>query len=53
MRIKINNYKINREKANYYNINLIWNEKDNVKYGDFPEQSQSFPFFAWSSHCWK
>ena len=25
---------------------LIWNEKDRVKYGDFPDQSESFCFFA-------
>ena len=23
---------------------LIWNEKDSVKYGDFPDQSQSFRY---------
>ena len=25
---------------------LIWKENDSVKYGDFPDQSQSFRFFA-------
>ena len=29
---------------------LIWNEKDRVKYGDFPDQSQSFRILAHSSH---
>ena len=33
---------------------LIWNEtKDIVKYGDYPDQSQSFRTFARSSHCCK
>ena len=32
---------------------LIWNEKDSVKYGDFPDQSQSFRFFARSRQCSK
>ena len=27
---------------------LIWKEKDSIKYGDFPDQSQSFRFFACS-----
>ena len=30
---------------------LIWNKKDNVKYGDFPDQSQSFWFLLALSHC--
>ena len=25
---------------------LIWNEKDSVKYGDFPDQGQSFLIFV-------
>ena len=25
---------------------LIWKENDSVKYGDFPDQSQSFRFFS-------
>ena len=25
---------------------LIWKENDSVKYGDFPDQRQSFRFFA-------
>lgn len=29
---------------------LIWNEKDRVKYGDFPDQSQSFCILDHSSH---
>ena len=29
---------------------LIWKENDSVKYGDFPDQSQSFRFFAAHSH---
>ena len=32
---------------------FIWNEKDSVKYGAFPDQSQSFRFLARSSHCCK
>ena len=32
---------------------LIWNEKGSVKYGDIPDQSQSFRTFARSSHCCK
>ena len=29
---------------------LIWKENDSVKYGDFPDQSLSFRFFAAHSH---
>ena len=32
---------------------FIWNEKGRIKYGNFPDQSQSFRFFARSSHCCK
>ena len=32
---------------------LIWNEEGSVKYGESPYQSQSFRFFARSSHCCK
>ena len=32
---------------------FIWNEKDRIKCANFPDQSQSFRFFARSSHCCK
>lgn len=32
---------------------LICNERESVKYGDFPDQSKWFHIFARSSHCWK
>ena len=31
----------------------VWNETDSVKYGNYPDQSQSFRFFARLSHCCK